>query len=223
MCSGPVAALGNCRARVMLPLSITRLSSGESVAQVHRSTLKAKLACGERCRGLFFAIGLLGFLVHIWDISADLRARRNWPIAHGEIVSAKQRDDSAISLKARSMSSRTRYWVEYEVSFVLPEDRCRNAISDTSENGVSCRGIVRRRSTQSAHECCQWLTRGYHPDEPVQVLYNRNGADIKIAGESIWLRFNFDQLTVNVLWLLAFGVLYHFSQHRLHHFQNHLH
>jgi hypothetical protein len=173
--------------------------------------------------GLFLAVGVLALLIHIWDVFADLRARRNWPITDGEIVSAQQRDDSDLSLKTGSISSRTRYWIEYEVRFAVPQDRCMNGISYSgpSGSGTSCSGIVRTRSTQSAHKCYQWLIHGYYPNEPVKVLYNPNGADIKIAGESIWLRFNFDRLTVDVLWVLAFGVLYAFSQHRLHYLENH--
>jgi len=173
--------------------------------------------------GLFLATGVFALLVHIWDISADLRARRNWPSAQGEIVSAEQRDDSNLSLKAGSLSNRTRYWVEYEVRFALPENQCRSGIvhSGPSEEAMPCHGIVRTRSTQSAHESYQWLIHGYHRNEPVKVLYSQNGPDIKIAGESIWLRFNFDRLMVNVLWILAFGVLHAFSQHRLQYFKNH--
>ena len=44
---------------------------------------------------------------------------------------------------------------------------------------------VRTRSTQSSHRAYAWLIHGYQVNERVKVLYNPNGPDIKIAGESI--------------------------------------
>lgn len=45
--------------------------------------------------------------------------------------------------------------------------------------------------------------------------------DIKIAGESIWLRYNTDRLVASLIWVLAFAVLYAFSQSRLQYFKTH--
>jgi len=113
--------------------------------------------------------------------------------------------------------------VEYEARFAVSEDQCRTGIiySGPSEDAMPCRGIVRTRSTQSTRECHQWLIHGYHLNEPVKVQYDPNGSEIKIAGEPIWLRFNFDRLVVNAIWVLAFGVVYVFAQHRLEYFKGH--
>ena len=77
------------------------------------------------------------------------------------------------------------------------------------------------RSTQSSHRAYAWLIHGYQVNERVKVLYNPNGPDIKIAGESIWLRYNTDRLMLNALWVLVFFVLYAFAQRRLAYFRSH--
>lgn len=169
--------------------------------------------------GLFLIAGILALLNHGWYISADLQARRTWPTVDGQIVSAEQRDDSNLSLKAGSLSSRTRYWIEYEVKFAATEDQCRTGIiySET----MPCHGIVRTRSTQSTYRAYEWLLHGHHRGEPVKVLYNPNGPEVKIVGESIWLRYNFDRLILNIVWVIGFFALYAFAQRRLEYFKNH--
>ena len=42
-----------------------------------------------------------------------------------------------------------------------------------------------------------------------------NGPEIKIAGESIWLRYNFDRLILNIVWVIGFFARYAFSHRRL--------
>lgn len=165
--------------------------------------------------GIFLFAGLVGLLHHSWTIASDLRARRTWPTADGEIVSAEQRDDSDLSQRSGSLSQRTRYWVEYEVRFAVPEDRCRTGIIYTGANEtMPCRGLVRTRSSQSSHDAFEWLTHSYHPQQPVKVLWDPSGAEIKIAGEPATLRFNFDRLAGNVFWVLIFGVLFIWVRNR---------
>jgi hypothetical protein len=173
------------------------------------------------CAGLFLAVGLFGLLHRAWNISADLEARRTWPSAAGEIVSAEQRDDSKLSLKV-SPSNRTRYWVEYEVRFAVPEGQCRTGIVYTgASQGMPCHGIIRTRSTQSPHEVYEWLIHGYYVNEPVKVLHDPSSSEVKIVGQSIWLRYNFDRLMLNILWVVGFFALYAFTQRRLEYFKTH--
>lgn len=172
--------------------------------------------------GIFLAAGILGLVVRVANISADLHARRTWPSVNGEIVSAKQTDDNENPAFKVSLSNRKRYWVEYEVRFALPEDQCRTGIIYTGPTEtMPCHGIVRTRSTQSTYESYGWLIHGYHMNEPVKVLYNPNGPEIKIAGESIWLRYNTDRLMGNTLWVLLFFGVYGFAQRRLSYFRSH--
>ena len=172
--------------------------------------------------GLFLLAGVVGLLDHAWKISTDLHARGTWPVANGEIVSDEQRDDSNLSLKAGSLSNRTRYWVEYEVRFAVPENQCHTGIIYTGPSEtMPCHGIVRTRSTQSSHRAYEYLIHGYKRDEPVKVLYNPNGPEIRIVGESIWLRYNFDRLALNVLWVIGFFALYAFARRRLDYFKTH--
>ena len=171
--------------------------------------------------GFFLAAGMFGFANHVATIFADLHARRTWPSADGTIVSANQTDDDTNPSSKVSLSDRKRYWVEYEVSFAVPEDQCRTGIIYTSPSEtMPCHGIIRTRSTQSTYRAYAWLIHGYHVNERVRVLHNPNGPEIKIAGESIWLRYNTDRLILNALWVLVFFGLYAFAGRRLAYFRS---
>jgi len=172
--------------------------------------------------GIFLAAGILGLADRVAIISADLHARRTWPSVDGKILSANQTDDDANPSFKVSLSDRKRYWVEYEVSFAVPEDQCRTGAFYTGPSEtMPCLGIIRTRSTQSTSRAYGWLIHGYHVNERVKVLYNPNGPEIKIAGESIWLRYDVDRLILNVLWVLVFSGLYAFAQRRLRFFRSH--
>jgi hypothetical protein len=172
--------------------------------------------------GVFLAAGIFGLVDRVATISADLHARRTWPSVDGEIVSANQTDDDANPSFKVSLSDRKRYWVEYQVRFAVPEDKCRTGIIYTGPSEtMPCHGIIRTRSTQSTYRAYDWLIHGYHVNERVKVLYNPNGPEIKIAGESIWLRYNTDWLMLNGLWVLVFFGLYGFAQRCLWYFRSH--
>ena len=172
--------------------------------------------------GIFLAVGIFGLVDRVATIFADLHARRTWPSVDGEIVSANQTDDDANPSFKVSLSDRKRYWVEYEVRFAVPEDQCRTGMIYAGQSEtMPCHGIIRTRSTQSTYRTYDWLIHGYHVDERVKVLYNPNGPEIKIAGESIWLRYNTDRLMLNSLWVLVFFGLYAFAQRRLSYFRSH--
>jgi hypothetical protein len=137
-------------------------------------------------------------------------------------VSANQTDDDENPSLKVSLSDRKRYWVEYEVRFAVPADQCRTGIIYTGPpETMPCHGIIRTRSTQSTYRAYDWLIHGYHVNEPVKVLYNPRGTEIKIAGESIWLRYNTDRLMLNALWVLVFFGLYASAQRRLEYFRSH--
>lgn len=172
--------------------------------------------------GIFLAAGIFGLVDRLATIFADLHARRTWPSVDGEIVSANQTDDDANPSFKVSLSDRKRYWVEYEVRFAVPEDQCRTGMIYTGQSEtMPCHGIIRTRSTQSTYRAYDWLIHGYHVNERVKVLYNPNGPKIKIAGESIWLRYNTNRLMLNGLWVLVFFGLYAFAQRRLSYFRSH--
>jgi hypothetical protein len=172
--------------------------------------------------GIFLAVGIFGLADRVATISADLHARRTWPTADGTVLSARQTNDNENPSRKVSLSDRKRYWVEYEVSFAVPEDQCRTGIVYTGPaETMSCHGIIRTRSTQSTHQAYSWLVHGYHVNERVKVLYNPNGSEIKIAGQSLWLRYNADRLMLNALWVLVFFGLYTVAQRRLAYFRSH--
>jgi len=166
--------------------------------------------------GIFLLAGILALSERVWVLTSDLHARRTWPVAEGQIVSAKQQDDSEIPGRLRG---HTRYWVEYEIRFALPPERCRTGIIyEGPSESMPCHAIVQTRSTQSTAEVFQWFLHGFQVKEPVKVLWNPEGTastDVKIAGESIWLRYNFGRLIFSLLWVLGFGMVYLVSRREL--------
>ena len=175
--------------------------------------------------GLFLLAGCLGLTERIWTLSTDLYARKTWPTAKGEILSASQQDDRDLSRRSGSIGGRTRYWIEYEVAFALPAEQCRTGIvyEGPAEN-MPCHGVVKTRSTQSTSRIFRWFLHGYHAHQPVAILWDPTGTrstDVKIVGESIWLRHNTDRLVLSLVWVLAFGALYVYSHRRLEYFKTH--
>lgn len=166
--------------------------------------------------GIFLLAGILALSERVWVLASDLHARHTWPVADGQIVSAKQQDDSEMPGRLRG---HTRYWIEYEVRFALPPERCRTGIIyEGPSESMPCHGIVQTRSTQSTAEVFQWFLHGFHVNEPVKVLWNPEATastDVKIAEESIWVRYNFGRLIFSLLWVLGFGTVYLFSRREL--------
>jgi hypothetical protein len=74
--------------------------------------------------GMFLAAGIFGLVDRVANISPDLNARRTWPTADAEIVSANQTDDDANPSLKVSLSDHKRYWVEYEVRFAVAAEEC---------------------------------------------------------------------------------------------------
>ena len=93
--------------------------------------------------GLFFLAGCLGLTERIWMLSADVYAGKTWPSAKGEILSVSRQDDRDFFRRARSISGRTRYWIEYQVAFSVPAEQCRSGIvyEGPAEN-MPCHGVV---------------------------------------------------------------------------------
>jgi hypothetical protein len=206
------------------------MSVGSEATEVQeQSALKAALMPNagyarlwKLMAGIFLLAGLLALLERVWVLTADVHARRTWPVAAGVIVSAQQQDDAETPGRLRG---HTRYWVEYEVRFAVPAGQCRTGIIyEGAAEPMPCGGIVRTRSTQSTAEVYQWFLHGYHPNEPVKVLWNPEGvtsSEIKIAGESIWIRYNFGRLIFSLVWVLGFGSLYVYCKRQVTYFGSH--
>src|ERR1041384_2376611 len=140
---------------------------------------------------IFIAAGILGALNYGWVILSDLRARRTWPAVDGEVISQAQQDSHAEHGRIRK---HTRYWVEYEVRFAVPADRCRTGtVSGTIDAPMPCLATIRTPtrtpSTQSPAFVSRCLTRGSRPNAPVTVLSHPDGPGVKTAGEPVWLRY----------------------------------
>jgi hypothetical protein len=159
--------------------------------------------------GLFLAFGLLAAANTLWTVGADLHARQSWPQARGELTSISEK-------RSRILSRRTRYWVEYVVRFVVPPGQCRTGVTDGSEGGLTtCVGTVRTRTTNSTFTAGTWVRASFH-DRSVQVLYDPHSPDIKLVGESPWLRYPWEGIAANAVWLVVFGTGLAIARRRFH-------
>jgi hypothetical protein len=151
--------------------------------------------------GVFLAIGLLGAVNTLWIVATDLHARQSWPQAAGELTSISEENSAGVARATR----RTRYWVQYVVHFAVPPGQCQTGVTDGIDASLStCVGTVRTRTTQSASTAGMWMRESF-PQRSVHVLYDPQGPAIKIAGESVWLRYQWDSIGLLGFWLLAFG------------------
>jgi hypothetical protein len=150
---------------------------------------------------LFLAVGLLGAANTFWSVGADLYARRSWPQADGELTSLSEESSAGVDRASR----RTRYWVQYVVHFAVSPGHCRTGVTAGNEGGsIVCVGTGRTRSTHSTFTAGRWMREGF-PQRSVHVLYDPEGPGIKIAGESVWLRYPWDSIGLLAGWLVAFG------------------
>lgn len=170
---------------------------------------------------IFLVIGVIATLQQLWQVSADLLARATWPSADGEIVSANLRDDNAVPGKIAERRY-THYWVEYEVRFAAAGDQCKTGLLyNGPPSSMPCIGHTRTRSTRSSRQAWEWLNTSYPSSAHLKVLYAPDGPRIKIAGESIWLRYGWGQLVLFVLWDAGFFFLYAFLRRRMEYFRSH--
>lgn len=150
---------------------------------------------------LFLAVGLFGAANTLWSVGTDLYARRSWPQAAGELTSISEESSGSVNRAGR----RTRYWVQYVVHFAVSPGRCRTGVTAGNQGAsVICVGTVRTRSTQSTSTAGTWMREGFS-QRSVQVLYDPEGPGIKIAGESVWLRYPWDSIGLLAGWFVVFG------------------
>lgn len=170
---------------------------------------------------IFLLTGVLVLGTQLWKIFADLHARSTWPSAKGEILSAEIKDDKSMPGKIGSDKMHTNYWVEYNVMFA-PQLGCNTGIIYSGPfESMPCRGTVKTRSTRSPREAWEWLNDGYRLNAPITVLYSPEGPQIKIEGESVWLRYHFGDLVLAFVWVFAFLVLRGLVERRLEYFKLH--
>jgi hypothetical protein len=161
--------------------------------------------------GVFLAIGLLAAANIFWTVGTDLHARQFWPQASGELTSISEQSSVGVARASR----RTRYWVQYVVRFVVPAGQCRTGVTEPGESGqTACIGTVRTRSTQSSSTAGAWMKESFH-ERAVKVRYDPDGSDIKIEGESVWLRYPWDSIGVVAIWLFTFGYGFTLARRRL--------
>jgi hypothetical protein len=147
------------------------------------------------------ALGLLAASQTLWDIGADLLACRSWPQANGTITSISEESSAGIARASR----RTRYWVRYGLRFTVPVGQCKTGLMEGSDDGLTtCIGSVNTRTTLATSTAGVWMRESVR-STAVQVLYDPNGWEIKIVGEPLWLRYQWDTIAVLTVWVLACG------------------
>ena len=160
---------------------------------------------------IFLAFGALAAAPIVWVVVADLHARHVWPHASGELIAISEQSSAGVARASR----RTRYWVQFDVRYLVPAGRCRTGGAKDSGPGlIACTGTVRTRSTQSASTAGRWM-RDTFQLRAVDVLYDPEGSEIKIAGEPVWLRYQWDAIGALVIWFVVFGGIFAVSQRRL--------
>ena len=160
---------------------------------------------------VFLAVGLLAAARMAWDVATDLYARQFWPHTRGELTSISEQTSAGMARATR----RTRYWVQFDVRYVVPAGRCSTEVTDGGERGLgACIGMVRTRSTQSAHSAGRWMRETFQ-ERAVEVLYDPAGSEIKIVGEPVWLRYQWDMIGALTIWFVVFGGGFAVSQRRL--------
>jgi hypothetical protein len=183
------------------PAILDRLAPTATSAQLWRAVT-----------GVFLAVGLIALAEALWTVSADLYARQSWPRVPGQIVSITEKSSKGMG----GASRRTRYWVEYGVRFAVPPAQCKTGVTQGGDAALTvCVGTVRTRSTQFTSAAGTWM-RDSVRDTSVQVLYDPNGPDIKIVGESLWLRYQWDTFIVMAVWVVVFAVGFSIAQRRFH-------
>jgi hypothetical protein len=78
-----------------------------------------------------------------------------------------------------------------------------------------CGGVVRTRSTGSPSTVFAWLLHAHPPNVPIRVLHDPSGPSLKIAGESIWLTYRWDNILSVFVWMAVFLALGAFIRRRL--------
>ena len=148
---------------------------------------------------VFLAVGLLAAARMVWIVATDLYARHFWPHTSGELTSISEQTSAGVARATR----RTRYWVQFDVRYVVPAGQCRTGVTD-ERNLSACIGTVRTRSTRSAYTAGRWMRETFQ-QRAVDVLYDPAGSEIKIAGEPVWLRYQWDMIGALAIWFVVFG------------------
>jgi hypothetical protein len=212
------ALAGGVVASITLPpspsLAKTQMDQRDVLTPFIRTAGSARLL--RNVTAVFLAFGLLAAAQMVWIIAVDLHARHFWPHTSGELTAISEQSSAGVARASR----RTRYWIQFDVRFVVPAEQCRTGRADGSERSLgACIGTVRTRSTQSAYTAGGWMRETFH-QRAVEVLYDPAGSEIKIAGEPIWLRYQWDTIGVLTVWLVVFGGGFAVSQRRLHEREN---
>jgi hypothetical protein len=159
---------------------------------------------------LFLVFGALGCLSVAVSVLSEFHARHSWPVAQGVVTAVEVKSDKG---RPGNGSRRTSYWVQYEVRFAVPAERCLTGM--ISADGVLlCWGTGRTRATDSPTTANEWLSQ-YRLSSAAGILHDPRGPTVKIVGESSWLVYPWKGILVMAGWMAFFLMSLAMTQRRL--------
>ena len=163
----------------------------------------------------FLFVGALGCISVAARVLSEVHARHSWPVAQGYITAVHEKSYTGPS----STDHVDHYFVEYEVRFALPAERCLTGmISGDVRDPLPCWGTVHTRKTNSQALANSWLER--HPlNSAVGVLHDPKGPGVKIVGESPSLVYPWQEIFGMSGWMIFFLILLYVAQRRLQFFK----
>jgi hypothetical protein len=112
-----------------------------------------------------------------------------------------------------NLSSRTNYWVEYEVRFAVPAEQCLTG-TILAEGALPCWGTGQTRATNSPTTANEWLSH-YRLNSEAGILHDPHGPNVKIVGESSWLVYPWKEILLVTGWMAFFLMCLAMTQRRL--------
>jgi hypothetical protein len=146
---------------------------------------------------LFLGFSSVGFVLMLHAFVAEFRARHNWPVARGEIVSCEEKTGE------RMPRRKTIYWMQCEVRFAVPADQCLTGITAADKREpYPCYGTILSPSTTAWGVTNGWTSPQFL-STPKRILHDPDGPDVKLADESAWLAYDLPQFLVMSAWMIA--------------------
>jgi hypothetical protein len=163
-------------------------------------------------------IGALSFINPLWALFSELHARHNWShskaqIAYARVVDAPENRSPGGNPSTRS--TRTVYWVEFEVNF-QPTDGCRTgtSIAPSVDTHFPCSAIIHSAPHESPASAYAWLAR--HPSgASAEVLHDPKGPGVKFANESFADLLPWNRIALALIFLALGIFLWSAANHRL--------
>ncbi len=147
-------------------------------------------------------------------IYAELYARGHWPVAEARVVNLEEKSDDESHVQPGGSSTRTVYWIEFQVEFAVPVAQCKTGAYWSVPSQFPCIGSIHtlpKRSWAEDQDCAR-----RHPlNYSTQIRHDPAGPGIKFVDESLWDLYSWQHLVVFLVLLISGLVLHRTAQRRL--------